>query len=270
MDNFIIDYILIRLLGFTFKDRYLKKNTFFSCGIGTISAIFLPFLMNLGFLLYVYKILTAFLMVLVLKKYKSYRQYFMLLIMFFIYTLIFGGCAIAILNMFNINYTMSGLLLYNCEFPVSLFIIIFGLDSWLFKRVILAINKQFKTNNYIYKIKLIDNGKVVEGVGFYDSGNKVSRNGNGVSIISIDMFLSLYEDYSVDKLIFRNIDFNKLKHAEYIDIGSLSKSSKYLSFIIDEMFIENEKFKDVVVAVALKNFQDFDCIINSYMLGGFK
>ena len=84
----------------------------------------------------------------------------------------------------------------------------------------------------------------------------------------MDMFFKLYEDYSINKLIFRNIDAEKLKNPEYIDIWSISSTGKYLSFKVDQMIIGDNIFNDVLIAVVLKNFQDFDCIINSYMLDG--
>ena len=36
------------------------------------------------------------------------------------------------------------------------------------------------------------------------------------------------------------------------------------------MIIDNKEYEDVIVAVALKNFSNFDCIINSNQLGGVK
>lgn len=270
IDNFVVDFLLLRLLKFTFKENFSVRNMIFSCLFGTIAAICMPFIIKYHILLSIYKILTAMLMILILKRYKTYQKYFLYLIVFILYTFVFGGCAIAILNIFNIPYSVNGLLLYNCEFPVSSFIIIFGLGSWLFKKIILALNQQMKTNKYLYKIVLSDNGKKVEGVGFFDSGNTIERDGKSVNIISLDLFFKLYKDYSMDKLLFRNIDDKILKNPEYIDIKSIASASKYLSFRIDKMIVDNNEYEDVVVAVALKNFNNFDCIINSKQLGGVK
>lgn len=270
VDNFVIDYILLKLLGITFKDNLKNKNIILSCILGTISAVCLPLLMRYEILLFVYKVLTACVMILVLKKYRSYRQYFLYLLVLFTYTFLFGGVAIAIFNIFNIPYTVNGLLLYNYEFPISAFILIFGAGSWLFKKIIQALGQQLKLNNYLCKIKLVDNGKVIECTGFYDSGNNISREGNAVNIISIDMFFMLHDDYPMEKLLFRNMDKALLKNPSYIDVSSLSTSTKYLSFTIDKMIINDQEYENVVLAVAMKNFQNFDCIINSSLMGGVK
>lgn len=266
MDNLIIDYILLGLLGFTFKENFKKRSKIFSSLIGTISAIFLPYLIKYKILITLYKIMTAMLMILVLKKHKSYAKYFIYLLIFVVYTLLFGGIGIAILNIFDINYSINGLLLYSCEFPVSVFIVIFGLGGWLFKKIIISINQQIKLNNYLYHIRIIDKGNDIEGVGFYDSGNTIVRDGRAVNIISMDLFLKLHKEYSIEKLIFRNIDNSILTNASYIDIGSISSATKYLTFTIDKMIINNFEHENVDVAVALKNFNNFDCIINSNFL----
>jgi len=268
LDNMIIDLLLLNLLGITFKDDFKKKNKLLSCFIGTISALCLPLIINYQVLLIIYKALTALIMILVLKRYKTYKKYFLYLIVFVVYTFLFGGLAIGFLNMFDINYTINGLLLYSCEFPVSVFVVIFWLGCWLFRRVILALNQQMKINNYLYKIELSDNGNTIEGVGFYDSGNTIDRNGECVNIISMEMFLKLHKEYPVEKLLFRNIDESCLKNPSYIDVKSMSSSSKYLSFTIDKMKINKNEYSNVVVAVATQNFKNFDCIINSSLLGG--
>ena len=268
LDNIVIDLLLIRLLKFTFKENFSKKNMFLSCIIGTISALFLPFLVKYTGLIVVYKILTALLMILVLKKYKTYKKYFLYLLIFFLYTMLFGGIGIAILNVFNIPYTINGLILYNCEFPISILIIIFWLGSWLMKKVVRTLNDQMKLNNHTYSIKLIDRDEKIECVGFYDSGNTIDRDGNAVSIISMNTFLKLYKDYPVEKLLFRNIADGQLKDPRYIQIKAISSSSSYLSFVIDKLIVNDQEIDNAVIAVAMQNFNNFDCILNSSILGG--
>lgn len=268
IDNIVVDWLLLKLLKFTFKENFSRKNMFLSCIIGTISALFLPFLVKFTGLIVVYKILTALLMILVLKKYKTYKKYFLYLLIFFLYTMLFGGIGIAILNVFNIPYTINGLILYNCEFPISILIIIFWLGSWLMKKVVRTLNDQMKLNNHTYSIKLIDRDEKIECVGFYDSGNTIDRDGNAVSIISMNTFLKLYKDYPVEKLLFRNIADGQLKDPRYIQIKAISSSSSYLSFVIDKLIVNDQEINNAVIAVAMQNFKNFDCILNSSILGG--
>ncbi len=268
LDNFVINIFLCNAIDLTFKRKFKSVNKIISSIIGTISAIFLPFLLKYNVLLILYKILTSLIMVLVLQKYKTYKQYFVNLIFLYFYTFLFGGMILGVLNLLGLKYTMSGILLYNFEFPISLIFLLFFVGYWLTKKIIKTLSKQLKFNNLIYDITLVDDDKKVKCVGFYDSGNGVSKDGQAVSIISIDTFIKLHSEYPFEKLLFRNLDHNKLKNASYISINTLSKSAKYLSFTIDKLIINRKEFNNAVVAVAIKNFENFDCILNSNLIGG--
>ena len=54
----------------------------------------------------------------------------------------------------------------------------------------------------------------------------------------------------------------------YINISSLNKSERYLAFTIDKLIVEKDSFENVNVAVAIKNFEDFDCILSESFVGG--
>ena len=179
----------------------------------------------------------------------------------------FGGVLIAVLNMLQIEYTISGVLLYNFELPISVFGVIICIGGWLLKKIIIKLSNQIKLNNLTCKVTIIDDGVEVSGIGFVDSGNMISRNGQVVNVISSDMFFKLHKDYSINKLLFRTIDQNKLKDASYIEIKSLERACKYLTFKVDKIIIDDKVFDNSIVAVALKNFDNFDCIINSKLIG---
>ena len=116
-------------------------------------------------------------------------------------------------------------------------------------------------------IKLIDDGNEIEGIGYFDSGNTLDKDGKGVSIISIDLFMKLHKNFPFEKLLFRNVNSTTLKDPCYIDVRSIATSGKYLSFTIDQLVINDQVYENATVAVALKNFKNFDCIINSKMGG---
>lgn len=268
LDNFVIDYMLLSLIGIATKEKIRRGNKIFASIIGTIFAIFLPYVVKYNLLAIIYKFVCAILMVLAIKKYKSFKKYIWNLSLLFVFTFLFGGLLIGVLSLLNIEYTTTNFILYNFEIPVSVFLVVFYLVYWLLKKIIKALGNQIKYNNFTHKIKLIDNGASVECIGYFDSGNMLCKDGHAVNIISSEIFFKLYQNYSVDKLLFRNIDHNILKDASYIEINSLSKAGKYLSFKIDKFVVEEHEYNDVYFAVALKNFENFDCIINSSVVGG--
>lgn len=268
LDNLVVDYMLFKLISITTKFKLYKKNLFFACLIGVLSAVFLPYVLKYNYLSVIYRLLSACLMVLVLTKYKSFRLYFFNLGLLLVYTFLFGGMFMFMLTLLKIKYTISGAILYDLEIPISVFLIIVLIGGWLLKKIIYKLSNQIKFNNLTCSIKLVDNNVETEGVGLMDSGNLICHNGHAVNIISSDMFFRLYKDYSVNKFLFRNIDKSKLKDASYIDIESLEKSSKYLMFRIDKFVCDGRVFENTYVAVTLKNFKNFDCIVNSKLLGG--
>lgn len=268
LDNMTIDYLLLSLVGVVSKDNLKFYRKIIACIVGTLFAIFLPYIAKFRMIAIVYKLVCALLMILILKKHKSFRNYLKDLLMLLFFTFLFGGVLIGILTMLNIEYTTTGFILYNFELPIGVFLIIFYIGFWLLRKIINALNRQLKLNNFTYNIKLIDNANVVQGIGYFDSGNMICKNGQAVNIISSELFFKLYQNYTIDKLLFRNIDHSQLKDASYIEIKSLSKGGKYLTFMIDKFIVEDKEYSNVYVAVALKKFENFDCIINSKIVGG--
>lgn len=268
LDNMTIDYLLLSLVGVVSKDNLKFYRKIVACIVGTLFAIFLPYISKFKMIAIVYKLVCALLMILILKKHKSFRNYLKDLLMLLFFTFLFGGVLIGILTMLNIEYTTTGFILYNFELPIGVFLIVFYIGFWLLRKIINALNRQLKLNNFTYNIKLIDNANVVQGIGYFDSGNMICKNGQAVNIISSELFFKLYQNYTIDKLLFRNIDHSQLKDASYIEIKSLSKGGKYLTFMIDKFIVEDKEYSNVYVAVALKKFENFDCIINSKIVGG--
>lgn len=268
LDNLVMDYIILKFLEVSFKEKIRKRNKCLVCVFGVISAIFLPFIRGYQILLFLYKIITLCIMVLFIKKYKKIKNYFLYLAGFISYTFLIGGVCLGLINLLGIQYAMSGILLYNFEFPVSLFILMFSVLLWFVRYIIIAFKKRLKASNYLYNITLFDGGRTIDAVGFFDSGNKVTFDGNGVNIISLNLFLRLYKDFPLERLYLKqNIDYD-LKNLNYIDIGGLSAKEKYLSFTIDKVIVEKNIFENVTIAVALKNFDNFDCILHSNLVGG--
>ena len=151
---------------------------------------------------------------------------------------------------------------------MGLLILLFLLGFWLLKKIIISLNHQLKLNNYIYNIKLIDNNVSIDAIGYFDSGNLIQHNGQAVSIISSELFFKLYKNYSFNKFLFRNIDESILKDASYIEINSIAKGGKYLTFKIDKMIVGSNEFNNTYLAVSVRNFKNFDCVINSQLIGG--
>lgn len=268
LDNFVVDYMLLGLIGACNKRKIKFIYKFFSCLIGTISAIFLPYILKYKVLVIVYKILTAMLMILIIQNRGGIKKYLFNLSLLFLFTFVFAGAMLCVLNMVQVKYTLSGVLLYNFEFPISVFLLLFYIGFWLLRKVIMHLSTQLKANNYTCEITLIDGGKEVKAVALFDSGNTICKDGNSVSIISMDMFFKLHAEYPINKFLFKNLDTSTLRDACYMDINSISYNCKCLSFKLDNLIINGIEYPNSIVAVPCKNFKNYDCILNSTYLDG--
>lgn len=261
IDNIVMNYLIINFIEATLKNKIRKINKFISCLLGGLMTLLLPYFYTKSLLLFVYKIIVSFSMVIILKKYKSLKNFFTYYILFIAYTFLIGGIIFGIINMLQIDYTISGVMFYSFEFPIGIFVVLGLIGVVLGKKVITTLKKYLRESNLLYPIKLFANNLCVEGVGFYDSGNTLNVDGEFVSIISLDMFMRIYTDIPLEKILLRKID--NLRGIRYIDIKGLNSNGSFLSFLIDKMCVGSNEFKNVRVAVAIKNFNKFDCILNS-------
>ena len=102
LDNFVVDYMLLGLIGTCSKQKIRFLNKFFSCLLGTISAIFLPYILKFNILAVIYKILTALLMVLIIQTKGGIKRYIYNLSLLFLFTFVFAGAMLCVLNLFQI------------------------------------------------------------------------------------------------------------------------------------------------------------------------
>jgi len=268
IDNIVMDYLIFYLMKLTFKFSYSKIRLISALMLGVVSAFFLPYLISYAFILFVYRIVFSIVIILTLVKFKTLKKFILHVGAFWLYTFLMGGAILGILNLLNINYNVSSVILYNCQVPMGAILILCVANIWLIKNIVVAISEQIRMSKFLYKIKLIDGKSEVVALGFLDSGNKVEVDGKGVNIISLNIFEKLHKDIGIEKLILGKVDKDSLKNMAYINIASLESECKYLTFTIDKMMIEKNTFENVNVAVALKNFDDFDCILSSEFVGG--
>jgi len=268
LDNLVVDYFILRMISLFFKIKINKLNIIFFCLVGIVSAFFLPYIMHIKYLSLLYKFIISIIMVMVIRKFSNFKIFIKYYLTFLVSTFMMGGIIYAILMLFGIKYTSSSIVLYSFELPMSVLIIVSFLCFWFVKKVVKLLQYQLNVSNYLYSIKIEDGEHSAEGVGFYDTGNNVIIDGEGVNIISINLFMKLYKDFPIEKIVFRNVSNKVLKNVEYINIEGLSNNEKYLSFVIDKICVDKKEFNNVRVAVTLKNFENFDCILHNNLIGG--
>ena len=255
IDNFVIDYVIIMVMEFILKKKFNKFRVIIVSLIGAISAIFLP-IINSKILLFLYKVLFSLLMVVMLKKYDKFKQYCVHIILFYFSTFLMGGIMIGLMNLLGIEYRMTNVAMYQLDVPIGIVVILLLLTLALVKIICKVVVSKFKLSKSLYDVTIFCNNERMKIMGYLDTGNHLTYDGGGVIVISISTFLKLKSG-----LIMCGIE--GLSNIKYIDVGGIGNSEKFMSFVVDKIIVADKEFGDVRIAVATKNFDNFDCILHS-------
>ena len=258
-DNLAIDILIIKILEVLNKRKFNIFNLIVSAILGAVSVVFLPYLHN-KFLLFTYKILISIIMVLLLKKYRKIKEYIINFILFYFATFLVGGMVIGFINIMGIEYMMGNMIMYRFDCPIGVLILLPLCVFALIKIMCKLVMRKVKISKSLYNITIYNYGKEYKMLGFLDTGNALKYNGNAVNIISIGAYIKLSEEKLCAESNNGNCGF---KDIEYIEVGGIGNYQKFMSFTVDEMMVEDKRFECVRLAVAMKNFDDYDCVLHS-------
>ena len=274
LDNLIINYVLLRLTNYTLKLNANKCLCFFSSVVGTIVAVLMPLIkFNLNatlnnFMLILLKVVLGFIMVLIIKKPKSFLNFLTTFFMFLTYTFVLGGMCFGLIYMLNLQTTFSGILMFGFEIPVSLFLLLGICYLKILFSLIKLVKHRCNYSKFYYDVKLSVNNKKVVVTGFLDSGNQIKILDNAIVVINYKTLLKLYPNLNFEKLIVGRLTETGLKNAKMINVINSSGKTKMLTFMLDEITIVGENnrvlsFKNYVVGLAKTNFNGkFDCLLS--------
>lgn len=267
LDNLIINYILLNLVNVTLKLNAKKSLMLLSSAIGMVVAIFLPLITLNNIILFLIKIMLGLLMVVIIKKPKNLKTYFISFGLFLTYTFILGGMCFGVMFMLNVKTSFSGVILNNFEIPVSLFILLGLIYLKLMLKLIKAVRHKFTFNNFYYDVKVTNNNVSLYLNGFLDSGNQIECDGTGVMVINYASFLKLYPNIDYQKLIMGNLKNCGLKNAKFINVGSAANAGKMLIFNVDELEVitnnKTVKLSNAKLGLSKSRFNsDFDCLLS--------
>ena len=183
IDNFVIDYMLIKatlmLSGITIK----KGRLFFCAFLGGIVAVTYPLLNVTGVLLTIIKILFGVLFVFLSAKFSNKKQLYVSTLIFFGLTFALGGAIIGVYQILNFDY--------NSQISIATII----LPSYLFLKVIVSLVKFAERKKQIdclvYDCKIYFEDKQFSARGFYDTGNNLYQGDDTVIVANKRFFTTL-------------------------------------------------------------------------------
>ncbi len=182
---------------------------------------------------------------------------------FFTYTFCFGGAILGLLYAFSMQTTISGILIYGFEIPISLIMILLVLYIYLLYKATALLKKKQLQHCFHYNIIIKQNNQSYHLEGFLDSGNRLYDNGQPITIISQNTYLKLFGE-----------NFHPtapppegLKNPHIVQTKSIHNQQPLLVFMVDEICVltpvQMLRFCNMPVGIASTNFNnEFDCLLH--------
>jgi len=258
-DNFIIDYIILKLTNKILRLEVVNKRLFLGSLIGCLFALVLPLLSINGILLFLVKIIIGFCMVLVLKKYKSFSEMIVSIITMISITFLFGGLCYAVTCELESKVTMQGFMLGSFEIPIGIILFVIVGYVWIFNKILNYIKIKSQVSNYSYDIEIKLNNKIFNLKGFLDSGNRLyDLDNKPIMLISKSAFESINKKFG-------ELD-NILKNVHFVEMQTAAGNNQVLVFEIEQLIIKKENNENLTseavrVGIANTNFKNFDCLL---------
>ena len=246
IDNLVIDYLLLKAACFITGRTIKNKRLFFSAILGAVTALIYPLIGGAKIISVTVKLLSGLLIVLTATSYKTFREYYITALMFFVLTFLTGGAIIGVFSILNLDYSN--------ELSIALMIIPVYLAVKSVSEVVRYIYRQKSVMSECVEVELSLNGAVVKGRGFFDTGNALYYEQDPVIIVNKDLAKKLLGD------------FHGVKISE-IRVKTVAGESKNLAFKIAELKIYKKDkaniYNNVTVCVSAKFLGDgYDVILH--------
>ena len=194
MDNIIINYILLWLTCKISNKSTARRNILFSAMLGAIFVVFMPLISDIQIVLILYRLVVGAIMTLIVVGIGGVRRFIAYYIVFVVLTLLFGGMLIAILSIFDIIYTTSGLIFLNFEVPLSIFVLPIYLFAILVWKVFKYISGCVHKYGLYYDVVVVIGDNRHKYRAYLDTGNDlVDINGTPCMVIDLKTFCNIFE-----------------------------------------------------------------------------
>ena len=273
-DNFVMNYLILFFTKFAIRSKIKKLNMFLSTIFGVGCAVVLPLVtLNIAVMIPA-KICVGVLMVLMLKKYENFRQFSVHLLLFLTFTFVFGGFCYAVINLFNLPTTASGVLLLGFEVPMGLIMLLMAVYVYFLSKIILYSRHRNENDEFYYDVTIKLNGQNYYLRGFLDSGNKLTdETDTPIIVISFRTFCKLFTKVPLENYFLNKPDQLGLNDAHYIEVDNVVGGGKMLVFRGDEIKIQHDKYvknnNNFLIGISNKNFSsEFECLLHNKLVKG--
>ncbi|AOY77421.1 sigma-E processing peptidase SpoIIGA [Clostridium formicaceticum] len=173
LENFIMNFVILSLTAKFGKNPAKKRKILLASAISALYA-FIIFFPSLHFLFSIVMKLACSMMIIILAftPYK-FKEFFRLLGIFYLITLVFGGAGFAIFYFTNFNGIISNGIFYITNISAKNIFIAVGVGYMLINFCWGYLQKQLSKEKILINIKIEIDGATVEVMGIVDTGNSL-------------------------------------------------------------------------------------------------
>lgn len=250
LDNLAINVFLLYITMFVQKKEVSLWNVVFCGAIGAVFAVLYPFVGNFN---YIIKIFLATVMIVFLRKYKSFREYITTLFLFYIISFSLAGAVVMISSFSAVDLTKynGNIQLFPFCVGASAFIIVI-----LIKYCRAEIYKRRNIVRQIYPIKVKGkDNRLLSINAFYDSGNQLydPQSNKPMVVISQKLYNQL-EQTEKGEVLIKTVNGIKTM---------LSTKIEFWIYFDDD----RNKIYNVRAGVSDLINEDYDLILHTEMIG---
>lgn len=271
LDNFMVT-LLISIVTYKIMHKFIVKPRVLSASlIGTIGAVFYPFINHKVFL-FIFKFCLGGVLCFVLFFKKD--KFVVSSLLFLLVTFAFGGCIFAA-NYFYTDNIIFGMTLNFSEIPIGLVVACVAIIYLIIKTIAIKIHRIKDVRQLMYKFNIKIMGSELNLDGMMDTGNRLYDKKSGLPVIILNAkclngILS-NDDF---KLLYSGKGDMMQKDAHYINYGTIAGRNNKILIIKPDKFLLYFEDKanilyDVMVGISFSFIKDaahYDAILHPSLL----
>ncbi len=244
--NLTINFFILFLTALFLKEK--AKFIWLSALVGGIIAVILPLFALPSYAKLLTQVFVSVLLVSVSFNFKSFKRFCQIYSVFLGLSFLFGGGCYAISSTFG-------------QLPLlvvlAICLVIFLVSKSIFKMRL----RQKHIEDFSFKVKIFNDGKLVEEEGFLDSGNLLYDpiTKKPVVLINFDIFKKLYENTNYLSAYLKKTDLTTLNNAHYIKLSTIASGTQILVFSVGKVDIcgngVTKEYKNMMLGLTFSGFE---------------
>ena len=284
VENLCMNYIILFTTGYFIKTKANPIRLFISSCCGSIYAILMYIYDNIFFPNFFIKIILSVVIILIAFYPKDFRNFFKQLIIFYLISFVFGGCAMFLLYFIKPQNVLIRNGVYVGRYPIKI-VLLGGIVGFIITKISFRFVKgKIGRKDMYVKLKIFNNNNSVQVKALIDTGNMLKDpitktpvivvEANSLAYIIPDNILN-----NLQKIIlgeYEEIQTDYISKFRVIPFSSIGKQNGILlGFKIDKVIIKydgkNIESREIIVGIydkELSKNKEYSALVGLDLLEG--